>query len=267
MDSKGLQNRKYKNEKGAIVVETVMSLSAFMFLIVTILTIVNVCIVQQKVGIALNQTAKEIAQYMYIYNLTGVNDIQKENYENGELAREDISDVVTAISGMSESLEKLTSGEATFDEASAAVDDFLLNAEAIGDTATDAIGEGSGWVMSFLRVLGNEAFEEAKGQIAGQLAKLLIQKNLINAEGQSADAYLRNMGVMEGIKGVYFGDTVLLRNGEQDIILIADYHVKLITLLNHDITLHFRQAAITRGWDALTIESGRAEGTEETPKP
>ncbi len=45
----------WKSEDGAIIVEATISLSTFMFFIVTLLTIVNICYVQSKMGIAINE--------------------------------------------------------------------------------------------------------------------------------------------------------------------------------------------------------------------
>lgn len=59
--------RKLKSESGSVTVEATISLSAFMFAIVTILTIINICIVQARVSYAINTTAKEISQYSYLY--------------------------------------------------------------------------------------------------------------------------------------------------------------------------------------------------------
>ncbi len=70
--------RKFRDESGSVTVEATISLSAFMFAIVTILTIVNVCIVQARMSYALNTTAKEISQYSYLYSLTGLNDSQSQ---------------------------------------------------------------------------------------------------------------------------------------------------------------------------------------------
>ena len=63
-----------KDEDGAIIIEATLSLSFFMFFIVTVLTIVNICYVQSKMSIAINETAKEISQYSYLYGLTAVED-------------------------------------------------------------------------------------------------------------------------------------------------------------------------------------------------
>ena len=45
---------KRKNQDGAVVIEATLALSAFMFLIVTVLSITNICLVQAKVGTMLN---------------------------------------------------------------------------------------------------------------------------------------------------------------------------------------------------------------------
>lgn len=55
------------NQDGAIVVEATISLTAFMFLIVTILTIINICYAQAKIGVAINTTAKEFYAYPQCY--------------------------------------------------------------------------------------------------------------------------------------------------------------------------------------------------------
>lgn len=42
-----------KKDSGSVTIEATISLSAFMFAIVTILTIVNICIVQAKMSYAI----------------------------------------------------------------------------------------------------------------------------------------------------------------------------------------------------------------------
>lgn len=75
------------NEQGAIVVEATISLTAFMFLIVTILTVINICYAQAKIGVAVNTTAKKISEYSYLYNLTGLREKQGDLYSEGEDAK------------------------------------------------------------------------------------------------------------------------------------------------------------------------------------
>ena len=51
-----------ENENGAIVVEATISLSVFIFVIFTILSIVNICYIQAKMSTALDTAAREISQ-------------------------------------------------------------------------------------------------------------------------------------------------------------------------------------------------------------
>lgn len=81
------------NEQGAIVVEATISLTAFMFLIVTILTVINICYAQAKIGVAVNTTAKEISEYSYLYNLTGLREKQGDLYSEGEDAKKTIDEM------------------------------------------------------------------------------------------------------------------------------------------------------------------------------
>jgi hypothetical protein len=46
--------KRIKGESGSVTIEATISLSAFMFAIVTLLTIVNICLVQARVAVAIN---------------------------------------------------------------------------------------------------------------------------------------------------------------------------------------------------------------------
>ena len=62
-----------KNQEGAVVIEATISLTAFMFLIITILAITNICLAQAKIGTMVNGIAKDVSNYTYVYSMTGLN--------------------------------------------------------------------------------------------------------------------------------------------------------------------------------------------------
>ena len=64
---KNVMKRKVKNEHGAIVVEATIAFSAFIFLIFIVYSIVDICYIQAKMGIALNESAIDMSQYSYLY--------------------------------------------------------------------------------------------------------------------------------------------------------------------------------------------------------
>ena len=61
-----------KNQEGAVVIEATISLTAFMFLIITILAITNICLAQAKIGTMVNGIAKDVSNYTYVYSMTGL---------------------------------------------------------------------------------------------------------------------------------------------------------------------------------------------------
>ena len=72
------------NERGAIVVEATLSLTAFVFTIFTILTLVNVYFIQAKMSVALNAASKEISQYSYLYYALCINEYDANLSEGTE---------------------------------------------------------------------------------------------------------------------------------------------------------------------------------------
>ena len=66
------------SENGVVFIEATIALTAFMFFVVTLLSIVNVCYAQAKIGTALNETAKELSEYSYLYAVTGLNDLKRK---------------------------------------------------------------------------------------------------------------------------------------------------------------------------------------------
>ena len=89
--------KKRDKESGVIIVEASIVVPMFIFLILTFLSLVDMCILQTRMTIALNTVAKEISQYSYLYMLTGLNDEQKKIYENSEGLRTSIDDTLTGL--------------------------------------------------------------------------------------------------------------------------------------------------------------------------
>ena len=101
------KNKVSKPQNVAVVIEATLSLSVFMFLIVILLSIVNICTAQAKIGIALNQTAEEMSQYLYFYSLSGLNDIQAKVYADSSETRQQIEGLEDGITDGIKSRQKI----------------------------------------------------------------------------------------------------------------------------------------------------------------
>lgn len=86
-----------KRERGAIVAEATIALTAFIFAIYLVLSIVDICYVQAKMGIALNSAAKEMSHYAYMYDALGLNGLTGEGGKSSEFFN-DVSEALNVIS-------------------------------------------------------------------------------------------------------------------------------------------------------------------------
>jgi hypothetical protein len=247
-----VDNNKIKSESGAVVVEAAISLSTFMFLIVTLLSIVNICIVQARIGVALNETAEEVSEYLYIYGLTGINEIQEKLYSDSSDTASQISDLETALTDGIKSIQEFGSGGSdlsdTIDEVQEDGSNFMSVVEQISNTE-----DKSAWVKSLIKAGENELFEAGKGYACGAIVKGLMVKHLTGGSDTSCDANLKHMGVVNGLSGLNLNRSSFYTNGTEDVTLICSYDVKLLTLLRKDIKFHFVQCAKTKAWGAQAL--------------
>lgn len=241
------------NEKGAIVAEATIALTAFMFAIFTILSIVNICFIQAKMGIALNTAAKEISQYSYLYYALGVNNLEAEFNEgtadSKELAQNTIDGVGTMMSSLAGASEHAETGdfEAMISEIEAGVTSIDSLLTKYGEKIEN---DPKGFILGMGKMAVNELKEEGKRVLAQILAKIFMEKNLKSTPDGDADAYLKSYGVVDGMDGLDFNYTSFLAYGTSDEIqLICTYDVRVLQLLGIDFTFTIRQCAKTTAWD------------------
>ena len=208
---------KAKSERGAVLIEATLSLTLFMFAMLTVYSVFHICLAQARIHSALNATAKEISQYSYVYGLTGLNDKQAEIAYGGGAAQASLS------SNLSE------------------VNSFFDAIKGIGGVA-QAIGQESD---SFLAYTLNAGIDQIKGDLTGVFARELMRKHM----GPDPDGFLIGLGIKDGMNGLKFIKTRLFVGGQgNDILLVASYKMSVIKLLDVDLTFNFQLAAKTRAW-------------------
>lgn len=252
------------NENGTVTVEATISLSAFMFAIVTILTIVNICIVQSKVSIAINATAKELSHYSYLYSLTGIPGSKKALNEAAEETSKDINGVLSDVNTVFTQLQNIgkESGEAleagditgTLDGIES---DYKNIKESGGKLKTDLeelAKDPKGVAFGLVKMAAADGWDLATSRlIAGPLSKGLCKKNLVSERGGDVESYLKHLGVKPAANGSYydgldFSKSTIFPKGSNVIKVNVEYDVKVIALLPIDFSFHFNQTAITNGW-------------------
>lgn len=217
---------KIKNrEQGAIVAEATIALTAFIFAIYMILSIVDICYVQAKMGIALNSAAKEMSQYAYLY----------ETFELSEYMSGTGGKSSEMMGSFAEVLNKISKGTSNFSS-------DISSMFAQGGTQAE----------------GDSAAEYLKNGLGMALAKQCVKKNLVSYEGDTPEAFLKRCHVKDGLSGLNFINTTFLTDANQsEISLIVSYKVQVVRLLGTEYTFNFVQRADTKAWGkGVSLKNG-----------
>ncbi len=241
-----------ERQRGAIVIEATLSLTAFVFLMFTILSIVDICYVQSKIGVALDSAAKEISQYMYLYYKLEIPALEASFSEGTEDSKQVAVQTIDGLDIMSDSLQQGKMGieSGNYTELYNAAMTGTQTARGLANTYGQKLSEDpKGFILGMAKMAGNELKEEGKAILGQVLAIAFMEKNLKNYASQSADSFLRRCHVVNGIEGLDFDYTSLMAYGTSNQIqLVCTYEVEVIRFLNIDVKVKFRKVSRTNAW-------------------
>ena len=258
-----------EEENGAVTIEATIALTAFLFLFLMIYSIISICRAQAKIQIGLNNVAKEISQYSYLYGLTGLDESMAKFQEAGNQAKSGVNSFIDNTITVFEDIQNLGGSASTlFDgdaqtilnnaenisnELKSAYGDYSKVKKQIGDAAKDPVH----FMFSMVKLLGSETWELAKSHvIAEPVTRALIQKHLIRNKNDNANAFCKSVGIVKGsylgeesyFNGIDFSHSTLFPYGSEEITLVAAYKVRLLQLIPIDVELSITQSASTKGW-------------------
>lgn len=255
---------RFNNQIGSVTVEAIISLSTFMFAIVTILSLVNLYIVQAKVAYAINTTAKEISQYSYLYSLTGLMDREKELYDAGKKDTEDLSNTLGAIKDTYNEIEKMGSDisgikldldsiNSTWDSIQGDLGNIKTSGQDIKNNIEAMAEDPMGIIMGVAKLGAVEVFDVATSKlIAEPLCKAMCKRHLKDSKDEDPETFLKGLGVAPGacgyLDGLDFDGSMIFPRGSNVVLVKVSYDVKVIALLPIDFKFHLCQSAKTHGW-------------------
>lgn len=209
--------KSLREDTGAIVVEATISLSAFIFMMFTLLSIVNIAYAQARIAIATDAAARQMSYYANLYYTANINEIFDQH--NGQSSE--------VFQGVGEILSYIAPTAGTIDNELA---QFITETgEAVSGTSLTA---------------------ELKHQIGMAMAKQLLKKNLVQSNLDTPDAFLNRLRVKGGLDGLNLLHVNFLENNDDIIDVIVVYQIKVVQLLNLDIDFTFMHRATTKAWGA-----------------
>lgn len=293
--------RKNKN-RGSITVEASISLILFVFVMISIISLINICRVQAKVGNALHLAAMDISNVSYLYYLTGMYDLDVTLQQTGSDAEAGVNEhlgkvdkVLAGTEGLLETIgnagkvpedfsvtsyqdvtEAYENMQGAIDDVESQLGELKGDSEALLEDMRGIAEDPMAFVKMLVQYGIGKASGAAKNFVAGLFAESLMIEHIEAEETiDNADTYLKSLGVVDGIAGMSFmASSIFAGDDYTDINLVAIYKVKVFPLLT-DAAIPFAQSASTRAWlsgDVLTAEkmpentkedSGDAESAEE----
>jgi len=256
-------------ERGVVTIEATISLSLFIFVIIILLSIINIFTLQARMQVALNTTAKQISQYSYLYSLVG-NGLQSSVKGEGK----EVDNIDENLGRVVLELENLA-GDVSTNGAGAVLDfDYSTIKGSISSTAS-SFEEIMNDPTILVYYLANEGINLAQNEVGEFITSVLMKGNLrTNKDKNSAESFLKMARVVEGPDGTRFGgldfsDTEIFKDGSYDIKLSVKYSVKIMPLIPLDIKYHFSQMAYTEGWhvdNSLFNDVKKSSGSKKEEK-
>ncbi len=192
---------------------------------------------------AANETAKEISQYSYVLTKAGiVSQSNKTAQEAGEF-KEDVNEVANNVNTMYGALTNMGNGGSVTDN----MNTIQEAAEAGVDVSEQYFDDPSKLLAGVVNVGKNEGGNFVKRWVIASITKSKLNTHL-SWSSRSADEYLKNLGVEDGVSGLNFDESAWFSGNDQDIKITIKYKIKTKMIFNDIWEKEVKVTAITRIW-------------------
>lgn len=236
-----------KNDNGAVIVEATIALPIFIFVVFTLMWVANLCTAQAKIQIAINSTAKEISSYTYLYGLTGLHDKKSSMYQEGQQAQGNIDDTVDGIANIYNEFSGYTTDKKKInvDNVKSSYNSIVDSKEQIEDVINEIKKDPAAFFISLGKATGVAAADTAVSYVMIPITKYFCEKHL---GGDNANAYLKHLGVVDGLDGVNFKESTYCAEDSDNINIVAIYKLRVIQFFKIDVTYQIVQTATSHCW-------------------
>lgn len=253
-----------RDERGYIVVETIICFLLFVLMNFSIVSLINVVAVQARVHYAITQAAETISMYCYSLDLVGAAPHLQNMAGRAGRVEGEVNAFKSDLSAVFSGIESLGSGNISGET----MDEIGEHGEALLDRAADWGENFSADPQNMARDLVSYGLQQGENKIFESMVRPLIGRYLNNGQ-QSGDEFLRAFGVIEGLKGLEFTtfSTFDLNNTRADdsMLLTEDGDVKIVVQYEIDYTfgalpLPFKNLKVTQEVMTKAWLSGKGEG-------
>ena len=263
--------KEFNNQRGSATIEAVIGFTAFLFAIFTILGLVNFCRAQMLVSSAVDTAAKEMSQYAYFYQMSGLQKFEEQLDDNASVGKNNINEVIGTVDQLYSSIngaveqtvqEKtnvanmIAAGDAdlqTFENAITGIENsaegVMQGITGVGNALKDVGNDPLLYMRSLVALIGSEGMEAAKRAVAVPLARSFVSKHF-GEDTDAANEKLESLGIEGGLDSMNFNLSNIFSDDEhQDIEITVIYKVKLFQVFDWVVLeANVSKVAVCRAW-------------------
>lgn len=264
--------RKFHKEEGSATIEAVVSFTGFLFVIFTLLSLVNLCRAQMLISSAMDNAAKELSQYSYFYKMSGLQKIDKALNDKAEVGKSHINEVIGSVDNLYGSMvnavdsttEDYTNiAEATkngsldmsafqnaYNNLSSEKENVVSNINKMTEQFQNVGDNPMLYMKSLVAIASSSGLDLIKSHaIAAPIAKFFVRQQF-GKTPEEANQTLEVLGVKKGLDGLNFTmSTVFSQTHPEDIRLVVYYKLTLLQLFDWEILeVNMCKQSACRAW-------------------
>ncbi len=233
-----------KRENGSITVEAALFLPLFFLAFISIYNLVYFARAQLLVQYAADQAAKEVAQYSYILERTGIIDSWDKLGEMNKQFRDDLEKVQGNLEAIQKAEENALNGQ-----------DVIQNGIEIGKSVSDTydvvysyVENPASFINGILGAAKEGTYTEVANYMINMVAKSCVDKQLSIAGGNAdPEVYKEKLGISD----LTVSKSVWCKNQTRDIRIIVDFKMTNRVPFFEMEPRHYRVCASTRVWSGV----------------
>lgn len=267
--------KELNTQRGSATIEAAVGFTAFLFAIFTILGLVNFCRAQMLVSAAVDTAAKEMSQYAYFYEMSGLQKFKEKLDNNASVGKNNINEIIGTVDTLYSSIngaveqtvqEKtnvanmIAAGDAdlqTFENAITGIENsaegVMQGITGVGNALKDVGNDPLLYMRSLVALIGSEGMEAAKRAVAVPLARAFVSKHF-GEDTDAANAKLKSLGIEGGLDSMNFNlsnifSDIFSDDKHQDIEITVIYKVKLLQVFDWvALEADVSKVAVCRAW-------------------
>lgn len=183
--------KREEKEKGGITLEASIFLVIFILFYLAMMDLIQIARAQVILQYAANEAAREVSQYSYVLTKTGIVDKRVSTSSQAAAFTADAAQLLDDIEAVGNTLASGGNAIGALQQAGQHGYDFFGDPDTLMNN-----------IFSLIKTEGANMVSEAVIEL---IAKNIVEEQIGNMSSKSADEYLQDLGIEDGMGGLGFG--------------------------------------------------------------